>query len=195
MMINQIFSSFITTEELNLDNDAIAEFCKEKIYSSKKYIDHNQTQSDNLSLDFNQLKPLHPLLLILQDRINTLHKELGFSEDYEHKICSIWANYNNSSATKQPHPHADCTITGIYYVKGEEDTGDTVFMNPIAALPYVMKREAIKDYTNFTSSEINIHPKQGLLVLFPAWLMHYVLDNKTNKDRMTIAFNFDIYRK
>jgi len=195
MVINKIFSSFITTEELNLNNDVLAGYCKDKIYSSKKYIENNQTQSDDFDLDYDKLKPIHPLLDIIQERVNYLHKELGFSEHYEHKLCRMWANHNNSSATKQPHPHTDCTITGIYYVKGEEDTGDTVFMNPIAALSYVMKREAIKDYTDFTSGEINIHPKEGLLVLFPAWLMHYVMDNKTDKDRITIAFNYDIYKK
>jgi uncharacterized protein (TIGR02466 family) len=195
MKINQVFSSFITIEELQLDNDEIAKYCKDKIYSSTKYIEHNQTQSDDIDLDYSKLQPFHGLLDILQDRVNILHKELGFSDQYEHKICRIWANHNNSSATKQPHSHSDCTITGIYYVEGDEDTGDTVFMNPIAALPYVMKREAIEHYTDFTSGEINIHPKKGLLVLFPAWLMHYVLDNKTDKDRITIAFNFDIYKK
>lgn len=185
----------MTTEELNLNNDVIARYCKDKIYSSKKYLENEQTQSDDFDLDYSQLKPIHPLLEIIQDRVNILHKELGFSEQYEHKICRIWANHNNSSATKQPHPHSDCTITGIYYVKGDADSGDTIFMNPIAALPYVMKREAIKDYTDFTSGEINVHPKEGLLVLFPAWLMHYVMDNKTDKDRITIAFNYDIYKK
>lgn len=193
MIINKIFSSFITTEELSIDNDALAKFCKDKVYSSNKYIQHNQTQSDDL--DYTESETLYPLLDILQNRVNILHKELGFSEQYEHKVRRIWANYNSSSATQQPHPHADCTITGIYYVRGDADTGDTVFMNPIAALPYVMKREAIKEYTDFTSGEINIHPKEGLLILFPAWLMHYVLSNKTTKDRITIAFNFDVYKK
>lgn len=32
----------------------------------------------------------------------------------------------------------------------------------------------------------------GKLILFPSWIPHYVLPNKTNKRRATIAANFKI---
>lgn len=38
-------------------------------------------------------------------------------------------------------------------------------------------------------------PKIGGLVVFPAWLHHYVNDNHSEIDRFSIAFNTHIVKK
>ena len=42
--------------------------------------------------------------------------------------------------------------------------------------------------TEFTSDKMEFTPRTGMLVLFPSWLYHRSLYNKTNK-RLTISFN------
>jgi uncharacterized protein (TIGR02466 family) len=35
-----------------------------------------------------------------------------------------------------------------------------------------------------------ISPKENNIVLFPSWLEHYVSDNESDEDRISISFNF-----
>ena len=55
----------------------------------------------------------------------------------------------------------------------------------------------LKKYTKLeieTDSETNweyfeLPPKKGMILVFPSWLEHEVLENKSQQDRMTAVFN------
>ena len=42
------------------------------------------------------------------------------------------------------------------------------------------------------SQSIEIIPDDGDIILFPAWLMHNTMQNTTDEDRISVAFNIDI---
>jgi len=47
------------------------------------------------------------------------------------------------------------------------------------------------DNQKLLNSHNIIIPKNGLIVIFPSWLNHSVLPNKSNKNRISISFNID----
>ena len=42
---------------------------------------------------------------------------------------------------------------------------------------------------NLFNSNYHVHPKQGLLVIFYAWINHFVEQNLSEKDRLSLSFN------
>ena len=40
-------------------------------------------------------------------------------------------------------------------------------------------------------SIFEIQPQNGLIFLFPSWLSHRALPNKSNQDRISISFNIN----
>jgi hypothetical protein len=41
----------------------------------------------------------------------------------------------------------------------------------------------------FNANKWHIEPEPGKLIIFPSWLMHYVEDNNSQEDRLSMAFN------
>ena len=47
-------------------------------------------------------------------------------------------------------------------------------------------------FNDYNYQHITPPLKKGSLIIFPSWISHYVLPNKTDKRRATIAANFVI---
>ena len=43
--------------------------------------------------------------------------------------------------------------------------------------------------TEFTAEEMRMPPEEGRMYVFPGWLEHGVEENKSDQDRVSIAFN------
>ena len=52
----------------------------------------------------------------------------------------------------------------------------------------------IKNYTDTSAVITEITPKEGDLLIFPAYLPHSVEENKSDEDRVIISFNIDILK-
>tara|TARA_B100001996_G_scaffold344502_1_gene300309 strand:+ start:1031 stop:1615 length:585 start_codon:yes stop_codon:yes gene_type:complete len=100
---------------------------------------------------------------------------------------SIWANINKKGDFNISHSHPACDMSGVYYVKVPKgDSGCLVFEDPRPA--YVFGNRFFVD----RYSDGNMHgvtPKEGMMLLFPSSLMHSVLANKTDEDRISLSFN------
>jgi uncharacterized protein (TIGR02466 family) len=46
------------------------------------------------------------------------------------------------------------------------------------------------DNSPLSHMQWEISPKENNIVLFPSWLEHYVSDNESDEDRISISFNF-----
>ena len=45
------------------------------------------------------------------------------------------------------------------------------------------------NYNTVNSKEFTVVPEEGLLLIFPAWLEHYVKVNKSSQERIVYSFN------
>ena len=50
----------------------------------------------------------------------------------------------------------------------------------------------LESYNGFTKQKHVIEPEAGMLLLFPGWVKHAVQGNRTNRDRVSISFNYGV---
>jgi uncharacterized protein (TIGR02466 family) len=80
------------------------------------------------------------------------------------------------------HTHGSSDISGTYYYKTNEKDGNIVFTTP------VVQAELSKCFIN-TITTWEHKPKEGKLLLFPAFLRHHITRNTTDNERMSLSFN------
>ena len=96
---------------------------------------------------------------------------------------NIWTNVNEVGSSNVIHSHKPDAWSGIYYVQAE-GTGNLMFTNPANILSDCNTKSPFTRKTG-------IQPKDGMLVLWPAWVPHEVIENKSNKQRINIAWGLN----
>lgn len=105
------------------------------------------------------------------------------------EIERAWINVFEPGAQEAQHTHDGSLLSCSYYVEAPEGCGCIVFPDPITA------RRSYREFTKTTGDElltradIAVAPAPGRLVMFESWVPHYVQCNKTDKPRISIAFN------
>lgn len=107
------------------------------------------------------------------------------------QLVSAWANVLGPGGWNAPHHHFPRHWSGVYYVSvgqcgnSREDPGGMIeFLSPTPWL------SAINHAGNFLHS-----PKDGLMIVFPSSIYHFVHPHATNEMRVSIAYNFDVVPK
>lgn len=183
MQIENIFINFLAVDFIEIINlSEIEKFCYDKIFLDQG--DPNQSDISVLQFDkfFSSIK-----LQIIQ-RLKLLLDKYSFSLSKRLEFDKIWINLNQNNNITSPHIHSGSLFSGILYIKAE-NSGEIVFMNPIAAHQYVIDPSCVNKFNEFTSYTIKVKPEVGKLIIFPSWLMHYVEPNQNNNDRISVAFN------
>ena len=108
--------------------------------------------------------------------------------------CEGWINVNPTGAYNTPHDHPGNLWSGTYYVEtpaaaGVEQSGRIEFFDGRSGLA----DNFIK--APFTASKCSVGPKPGMLLMFPANLLHWVHPNLAESDRVTVAFNARFNRR
>ena len=118
-------------------------------------------------------------------------KILGWQYDPNKIIMTnMWAIINKKNNFNLPHIHPNCYLSAAYYVKTHDGCGKIKFTNPNLASR--QRSPLIENKTDFNQNGIEIDPKEGDLLFFPAYLTHEVLKNNSDKERIVISFNIDI---
>ncbi len=108
--------------------------------------------------------------------------------DYDHyEITGCWANFNPRGGLNTPHTHPNNFLGGVYYVQIPEGADEIVFTDPRPQASMISP--PVKEETIYTGNEVAVDAKEGRMVLFPAWLAHGVPVNRSDRDRISIAFN------
>ena len=124
----------------------------------------------------------------LSDHANRIYFEddpvfKSFVEDCKNRDFNIWTNVNEVGSKNVLHTHTNDAWAGIYYLQAE-GTGNLVFTNPANLL---LQCNPKSPYTRKTG----IKPEDGMLVIWPGWVPHEVLENKSNKQRINIAWGIN----
>ena len=106
---------------------------------------------------------------------------------YEIVLRNSWMNIQSKKQAHEWHCHPGYTIAGVYYMRVSADQGGIQFQNP-----NIMMQNCWFPENPRASQSIEIIPDDGDIILFPAWLMHNTMENTTDEDRISVAFNIDI---
>ena len=99
-----------------------------------------------------------------------------------------WININPPGASNKIHYHANCHFSGIYYISLKAPECGSIFFRDPRVASRMMTYPATQP-TEFTSEEVRMEPEEGRMYVFPGWLEHGVEENKSDQDRVSIAFN------
>ena len=113
-------------------------------------------------------------------------------------LPEMWANVNERGASNQTHCHPGSQWSAVYYVEdgyagssNRELGGELVLVDP--RMPTIRMRDPDLRYRAPDGSpdhhETWIRPYTGLLLMFPAWLMHSVRPYHGDRERISIAIN------
>jgi uncharacterized protein (TIGR02466 family) len=106
------------------------------------------------------------------------------------KLHQMWACINKKHDQNLIHSHTNnYNLSGVYYVNIPEDSGDIVFRDPRPGANQapcrLFKDDGDSEY--FT-------PSDGLMILFPSYLEHFVLPNRSDGDRISMSFDLTLER-
>lgn len=103
-------------------------------------------------------------------------------------VTSAWANFNDSrEAVNTLHCHGD-TFSGVFYLQTPEDSGKLILQNE-SYNPLWEGIHMTENINQYTAKVLNINPVEGELFLWCSHIPHFVLPNRHDKSRISIAFN------
>lgn len=113
-----------------------------------------------------------------EDRTFSSRKRLELvSVDY-------WANVNQPRSRNAIHCHKPAQFSACYYLQAE-GTGAITFTNPSNIMAECNPGSPfIRDF--------RIEPKDGDLLLWPAWMPHEVETNFSDRERINLAFDLKV---
>lgn len=87
-----------------------------------------------------------------------------------------WINVKAPGESIELHAHPDSTFAATYYIQAEDTAGDLVLIDT-------------RDFVEGTgpAKEKHIAPVAGKLVFFPAYVLHRIEENKSNKLRVSLS--------
>ena len=169
-----------------VDNDAIKEYC----YHLK---DNTEGVTISNRGGWHSKEILEPLPAALNELFSNF---LGFVNDYCAQITGLnnlmlgnfWVNINQKYDYNRTHDHQNSILSAVYYVDAEgDDIGNFVAERDDTAEFFL---GSYKNVSGFTGTSFAITPLTGFAFLMPSWMLHSVEQNLTDRDRISIAFNF-----
>lgn len=128
---------------------------------------------------------IHKLKLIHRHYVNlgTSCSPLENLSD-NHFEFEYWTNVNEPGSTNAIHSHAKWHWSGVYYVQAK-DTGPIAFYSQ----PYLNQNLTLG--LPFGQS-FTVEPSDGQLLIFPSYLLHEVLQNTSERQRINLGINVKI---
>ncbi|HVY28588.1 MAG TPA: TIGR02466 family protein [Polyangiaceae bacterium] len=105
-----------------------------------------------------------------------------------------WANVARAGNYSKPHVHPNANISGVYYVASGDDAPEHPQSGVIEFIDPRQRPGMFETEGTLSSDGYRIVPKSGLLLLFPAWLYHYVHPYVGTQPRLCVAFNVTIQK-
>lgn len=194
MELQSLFSTPLFYDYLSIENPSLRQFCYDLKNNEKDWKDSLGYQSGNLDLNSRELQPLiqeiNKRLLEIKEGYYTLEKKCNIY------ISNGWANisYPNGRCygNHVPHLHPMRFLSCVYYIQAEENSGELVLVSPNQISEYSLPDQIRTENHKFNANRWYIDPEEGKLLIFPGWLMHYVENNQSSKDRISLAFNIMI---
>ena len=159
---------------------------------------------------------LREILDIAEELAMDIAKFMGVLKENERSphISCFWGNINKEKEFNPPHVHPASDLSGAYYVKipvSTETTEDQetasgkiclhdTRLEKCVSTPFYEENLGYLDLANYSFPKGSSHnpwldnvakfkPEEGMMAIFPSWLLHYVEPNLCKEDRIALSFN------
>jgi uncharacterized protein (TIGR02466 family) len=183
-----LFSKVVCVKQTNINCENILKTINEKTSLSgisnqitKKYLTLGSTNKK--VLDQSKYKNLKKE--IMKEFYYYAHGVLNYKNN-KFKMTTSWFTKSDAGQESNYHNHNNCMFSGCLYLKINDNSGGINFNNyenfrfQLIATKYDMLNA--RDYT--------IKPQTGTIVFFPSEMHHKILQNESNEERVSLAFNF-----
>jgi uncharacterized protein (TIGR02466 family) len=114
--------------------------------------------------------------------------------DYEkYTFSQSWISHKVPNQSHIGHTHPNSLISGVfYYGDCDENTPAITFhksINTVNASHLAPKYQLDRRKSQYAWEKFYVSPSEGLLLLFPSYIIHSVPVNNSNKVRKSLAFN------
>ena len=185
-----IFSVPITIEQ-NFNSCSIDEL---NTVNSFEYIE--KSNSNFFTKDYNVLDKL-PLM---KEKINLFldnyeKNVLGFTNNNSLYITNSWCVKTPKGGHHPSHTHPNSILSGVFYIDVGDNEQQIIFEHESQILKkFDFLFEKNKD-TPYNTNKFAMVVKNNDMIVFPSWLKHEVLENKTDTTRFVLGFNVFIKGK
>ena len=98
---------------------------------------------------------------------------------FKFKVESWWYNINGQGHWNSPHTHPNSDLALVLYLTDSD--GLLNLMSPFSQR--IIKR---------SGNHIKVNAKKGDILMFPSDLVHYVMPNQREEDRISISMNLQL---
>ena len=182
-----VFADFVLSADLSINRQAVLSSCR-NIQRSQGTLRSNvggfqspiAAESDD------------PVIEELQETVNEFSlkgvNELGWN--FTKVRSAWWINVNTPLSYNVPHTHGKIDLIGVYYVQVPENSGTfNILRNDGMTYTSLVANENQQNPP--FNSEWESTPVEGRYYLFPGYVWHYVMQNQTVRDRISISFNLE----
>ena len=129
---------------------------------------------------------LQELMVHVKEAVSEALNDLHIAYD-SFLITGCWANVKPRGVGHGIHMHPNNFFSGVYYVRTSGEGGEIRFHDPRTQTSVILPR--ITKENEYNTRTFRLPVRDGMLILFPAWLSHSVAQNPSETDRVSISFN------
>jgi uncharacterized protein (TIGR02466 family) len=159
---------------------------------NKSNLGQNSYHSPNL-LNLQNPPEILKLMKQITNCIQTIHQQ---SRRENVRLVDFWININGKGGSNVPHTHPGAKYSGVFYIKvPKEMKGGNLFFIRDFNETYLTSQENM-GYNLLPNDlpKIPVKPLEKLLIVFPSWLPHSVEFNDTDEERISLSFNYILFR-
>ena len=147
-----------------------------------------------------ELQAVQELKVFCEESLMTVVKEVNqYDDDYmSHLVPDLresWTHITNINGYHDTHKHLNTSWGGIYYVNAGEcgqvvDEDGILRMNGSNRFYSPIQYFTLDPSMQYLRHDVaDISPEDGVLVIFPAYLLHSATPYTGKKDRVVVSFN------
>ena len=188
LILNQWFTTPIWQTYIDIDVDPLITY----LYKLKE-LDAGSIVSNRHGWHSSELPeiPLNheDLLYKINQELVEVHKQMGLKLSTPSVVTSHWYNINTPGSYNVKHIHPHSVFSGVFYLQVPKgDSGNIAFYRDNMFKSY-LPHYIVDDWNAMTSDQIIYEPKKLMLLIFPSYIEHDVLENLTAEDRISFSFN------
>ena len=116
-----------------------------------------------------------------------------FKSSVDPHIVGLWININGKGNYNIKHMHPECHLSGTLYLKVPENSGEIELLSPNQFSQWdemTVYSDQFKDKSNCYPT-YKFPPHEAMIIMFPGNLLHRVNENKSEGERISVAFSID----